>query len=131
MTEHLSEQPLKMQRETMKKVTGFLKDQIEPHAAWEEKVLYPAADQRAGSQSHLFTATMRNDHKIVSRRIRELESSTTQRSPDARDFTRKTDRLLGLLTAHFENEEEILLPVLDRTMSQEEFDRDIMKRTGH
>lgn len=122
------QQPLAARRETMKKIIDFLKGHIKPHAEREEKVLYPAVDKRTGGQSNPFTATMRNDHKIVGRRISELETASTQQSPDASDFVRKTDRLLGLITAHFENEEDVLLPVLDKTMSQEEFDREVMKK---
>jgi hypothetical protein len=29
-------------------------------------------------------------------------------------FTRRTDNLLGLLEAHFEEEEHVLLPILER-----------------
>lgn len=127
----LPNQPASQQRDTMKRVTAFFMGHIKPHAEWEEKVLYPAVDKRAGSQTHLFTATMRNDHKIVGRWISELESESEKTKADPKAFARKTDRLLGLITAHFENEEEVLLPVLDKSMTSEEFEREIMKKSEH
>ncbi len=74
---------------------------------------------------------MRNEHKIISRWISELESTSTRKSTDARDFVRKVDRLLELIMAHFASEEDVLLPILDRSMTPEEFDREIGSKSGH
>ena len=41
------------------------------------------------------------------------------------------NNLLGLIWAHFEEEEEVLLPILDRTMSAEEFQREILDHAQH
>ena len=51
------------------------------------------------------------------------EVPPAQPSPDVKSFTRRAYGLLGLLEAHFEEEEQVLLPILDRTMSKEEFDK--------
>jgi hemerythrin-like domain-containing protein len=119
-------------REAMKKIVSFLKEHIVPHAQWEERVLYPAVDRRAGnSAQNPFTATMRNDHAIVGRWISELEKESGQADASGASFARKTDRLLGLIVAHFENEEEVLLPVLDRTMTRAQFEQEIMSKGGH
>lgn len=109
----------------MHEIVDFFQKELEPHARWEEKVLYPAVDRRVGS-SRPFTSTMRGDHRVVGRWIAELNGLARSSTPDAVRFSRAADRLIGLITAHFENEEEVLLPVLDESMTREEFDREIM-----
>jgi hemerythrin-like domain-containing protein len=103
----------------------FLRSHLADHAQWEERVLYPLVDRQAGG-GEPFTAAMRHEHRIIERLVAELVDETC-RSPIAiRRFVRLAERLLGLLLAHFECEEEVLLPVLDRTMTTEEFDREVM-----
>ena len=55
--------------------------------------------------------------------IGELGAMAKSPSADAQAFTRRADNLLGLVRAHFESEEDVLLPVLDRTMTPEQFRR--------
>jgi hemerythrin-like domain-containing protein len=113
------------QRAIMQHTVQFFVEHIEPHAAWEERVLYPVVDARAGSGENRFTATMRYEHGVVGRWTKELQAIAAQPSPDVKSFTRRAYGLLGLLEAHFEEEEQVLLPILDRTMSKEEFEREI------
>ncbi len=119
------------QKKTMTKIVKFFKEHIEPHAQWEERKLYPAVDRRASQGPHPFTASMRYEHQIVGRRIAELEKESALKNPDARLFMRKTDQLLGLITAHFEEEEEVLLPVLDKSMTMEEFKKEMGNSEKH
>jgi hypothetical protein len=51
-------------------------------------------------------------------------------SPDAAAFVRRADNLLGLIWAHFEEEEMVLLPVLDETMTPEQFEREVGGHEG-
>ena len=69
---------------------------------------------------------MRYEHKVVNRWIEELERFAEAEKPDVVAFARRTDNLLGLIWAHFEEEEEVLLPILDRTMTTVEFQREIL-----
>lgn len=110
------------------KIVGFFKGHIKPHAEWEEKVLYPAVDSRAAKGPNPFTATMRYEHTIVGRWIGELEKMDVSSPAGARKFMRATDRLVGLIDAHFQEEEEVLLPILDKTMSRAQFEKEIMSR---
>jgi hemerythrin-like domain-containing protein len=106
----------------MAEVVGFLNEHIRPHAVWEERVLYPLVDEKAGSKpGHRFTASMRFEHTIVGRRIDELDALRRRPRVEAAAFLRFADKLLGLITAHFEEEEQVLLPILDATMTPEEF----------
>ncbi|NUQ77020.1 MAG: hemerythrin domain-containing protein [Polyangiaceae bacterium] len=113
------------QVKTMKFVVQFLNAHIKSHADWEEKVLYPVVDKYAGGGPNAFTASMRYEHGVVGRWIGELETEAAKPSPDAKAFARRTDNLLGLLWAHFEEEEEVLLPLLDKNMTPEQFEHEM------
>jgi hemerythrin-like domain-containing protein len=116
---------LEAQRESMARVVRFFHEHIKPHAEWEERVLYPAVDRRVGSARDPFTASMRYEHRIVARWTDELEAIAARPIADVRAFVRRADNLLGLVWAHFEEEEEVLLPILDASMSKEQFEREI------
>lgn len=120
--------PRPTQRASMREMVDFFKGEIEPHAKHEEAGLYQAVDRRASDPSVPFTSTMRNEHRIIGRSIEELRAMAEDPKADAGVFARKADRLLGLLSAHFESEEQVLLPILDRSMSPGEFKREVMAR---
>lgn len=119
------------QKKTMQKIVSFLKDHIKPHAEWEEKKLYPAVDKRISPKAENFTSSMRYEHKIVGRWTDELEKMAAAKNPNAKKFARKTDQLLGLIIAHFEEEEEVLLPILDKSMTPAEFKEEILSGRNH
>lgn len=119
-----------VQKRDMAKLVEALKGHILPHAEWEEKVLYPVIDHKTGGGKYVFTAAMRHEHRIVGRWIDQLTCESVKGNPDPKFFARRADQLLGLILAHFEDEEEVLLPVLDATMTPEEFEREIASQ-GH
>src|SRR6187200_1063269 len=83
---------------TLKRILSSFKEHLEPHAKWEEEVLYPAVDRRAGSlPQRPFTATMRYEHRVVERWIGELSREASRPKPDLPAFARQADRLLGLV----------------------------------
>jgi iron-sulfur cluster repair protein YtfE (RIC family) len=110
----------------MDDVVRKLQKDLSPHAEWEERVLYPIIDRHAASGSRRFTATMRYEHTIIARQLADLEIEAHRPTPDAKRFARHADQLLGLIHAHFEEEEEVLLDVLDSSMTAEEFKRAII-----
>ena len=113
-------------------IVGFLTDHILTHAAWEEKHLYPAVDKRTTAGARPFTGTMRYEHGIIGRGIDDLRKESAAPAFDAVRFVRDTDRLLGLIAAHFEKEEEVLLPVLDESMTREQVEKELgMAETAH
>lgn len=119
----LAAQPPAEQRRTAQKIATFFEDHIKPHAEWEEKFLYPVVDKLAGGGPNAFTSTMRYEHRIVGRWIGELRAQADSKAMDPAKFARRADNLLGLIWAHFEEEEEVLLPFIDRGMSREQFER--------
>lgn len=110
---------------TMGKVVAFFRGHIVPHAEWEERVLYPAVDKRAAKGANPFTASMRHEHRIVGKWIDALAAEAGKDKPDPKAFARDAFKLLGLVEAHFEVEEEVLLPVLDKSMTAKQFEKEI------
>ena len=133
MAGNLDGQSAGMQRETMARIVKSLKTHILAHAASEEKVLYPVIDRYAGVgvAGSTFTSSMRYEHRVVERWISELERMSAASTPDATAFARRADNLLGLINAHFEEEEEVLLPILEAKMTPEQFQKEIMSRMAH
>ena len=113
------------QRRTMSMVAKFLHEHIRNHAEWEEAYLYPAVDKRTLAGANPFTASMRYEHRIVGRSIDALTKMAADPDSSPAAFARSTDRLLGLIAAHFEEEEEVLLPILDKSMTKEEFETEL------
>jgi hemerythrin-like domain-containing protein len=118
----LAKLPPEERRAAQEKVLAFYAEHLVPHAAWEEEVLYPAVDRRA-SQGEPFTASMRYEHTVVKAWVDQLRARLDD--PDPAAFVRQADRLLGLVSAHFQAEEHVLLPVLDQTMTPEEYEREL------
>jgi hemerythrin-like domain-containing protein len=114
-------------RELMEKLVAALSAHILPHAEWEERVLYPVVDRLVGGKAP-FTAAMRHEHGIVQRSISLLADQAENPTQDGVLFARTADQLLGLILAHFEDEEEVLLPILDANMTAEEFEREILSK---
>lgn len=119
------------QRRTMSMIAKFLDEHIRKHAEWEEAYLYPAVDKRTHGGPHPFTESMRYEHRIVGRSIEALQKMAGDPKSDPTAFARATDRLLGLIGAHFEEEEEVLLPILDQTMTKEEFEAELGPHAQH
>jgi hemerythrin-like domain-containing protein len=126
----LAKQQPSEQRKTAQKVATFFERHIKPHAEWEEKHLYPVVDRLAGGGPNAFTSTMRYEHRVVGRWINELRAEADKPTIDATKFARRTDNLLGLLWAHFEEEEEVLLPFIDRGMSKTQFENEVRHGSG-
>lgn len=97
------------QAQTMKRIVGFFAQHLAPHAKWEEAHLYVGRSPRRRRpepvRRRCASSTGRSSGGSAS--CEALRGS----APDAVAFARRTDQLLGLVTAHFEAEEEVLLPV--------------------
>jgi hemerythrin-like domain-containing protein len=130
MAARLSRETPAEQRQTMQRVVGFFQEHIGPHAMDEERVLYPVVQGRAGEGNRL-TQVPIYEHRIVERWIADLETEAARPSPDPAAFSQKAVHLVGLLRAHFEVEEQVLLPILDATMTPAEFKRDVGDRMAH
>ncbi len=98
----------------MARIVSVLEDELRPYLEWEGRILHPIIDKFACEGPTAFSASMQYEHVLVDRWTGELATSARDARTDARAFARRTVRLLGLLAAHFEVEDQVFLPVLDR-----------------
>jgi uncharacterized protein (DUF2249 family)/hemerythrin-like domain-containing protein len=105
-------------------LTGFLSGDLLPHAAGEEKTLYPALDPII-SEHGSPTATMLVDHEYIGNYARQItETARALRSAGqktqtdlARTLARQLIQLQGLFDVHLAKEERIYLPLIEQAIS--------------
>ena len=102
-----------VQRASMERVARELEACLRPHLEWEEATIHPIADKYACEGPAVFSASMRYEHEIIYRWLGELAALA---EGDAASFRRRADNVLGLVLAHFELEESVLFPVLERSL---------------
>jgi hypothetical protein len=101
-------------RAEMRAVAAELDAALGPHLRWEEQAVHPLVDRFACEGPAAFSATMRHEHVIIHRWSAELAGLAE--AGDALAFARRADHLLGVVLAHFELEEAVLFPILDRSL---------------
>ncbi|MHB1576861.1 MAG: hemerythrin domain-containing protein [Candidatus Dormibacteria bacterium] len=91
----------------------FLRDELLPHAAAEERLVYPAVEgvlrARGGA-----TNTMALDHRRIEALATDLAHATAARSADRTDAARLLQALSAVVSLHFDKEEADYLPQLGR-----------------
>ncbi|HET9476838.1 MAG TPA: hemerythrin domain-containing protein, partial [Dehalococcoidia bacterium] len=103
---------------------AFLVHHLIPHAIAEDRVLYPVVERLMGAPGT--TATMSRDHVEVGKFTAELgalkekiaQSGATE--TDLTELQRLLFGLYGIVKLHFDKEEEIYVPILDKGLSQAE-----------
>jgi hemerythrin-like domain-containing protein len=96
---------------TARRVLRFFKRELSPHMDDEERVLYPDVDRVVGG-SEPFTSALRREHRIMRRWVVHLEAASG-RGDDLGLFARRAENLIGMLYAHMETEEAVILPLVD------------------
>jgi iron-sulfur cluster repair protein YtfE (RIC family) len=113
-------------RTRLEGVVHFLREHLVPHAQAEEAVLYPAVERVMGAPGAM--ATMVADHSEVVTRIERLArtaarlSDAPTRTDQFEDLREQLYGLWAILLLHFGKEEEVLLPVLDASLSEADAD---------
>ncbi|HEV1998017.1 MAG TPA: hemerythrin domain-containing protein [Candidatus Dormibacteraeota bacterium] len=106
-------------RSALEEILAFLRDGILPHAAAEEKALYPEIDgllRAAGGA----TATMSMDHQEIGRLVEELATAQARAGGVDREGARRLlYSLEAILRLHFSKETEVYLPLLQRLSGRE------------
>jgi pimeloyl-ACP methyl ester carboxylesterase/hemerythrin-like domain-containing protein len=92
-------------------VLQFFKRELGPHMEDEERLLYPDVDRVVGGREPC-TSALRREHRIIRRLIVHLEAASRRRE-DLRSFARRAENLIGMLYAHMETEEAVILPLVD------------------
>lgn len=108
------------QRTLMVKVLRLLRQHVLRHLHREEAVLYRLVE--AGSRGRV-TAPLLCEHRIIARWLDDMDRLADHAQPDARTFARRGDQLMGLVLAHLESEEEVLLPILEARVSPAAWER--------
>jgi iron-sulfur cluster repair protein YtfE (RIC family) len=118
----------------LRRLVAFPKGDLVPHAAAEEAVLYPAIEEAMSAPGA--TATMRADHAEIVACIERLAvavDSVAERWPDPAvvdDVAVQLTGLAAILDLHFRKEDEVLLPVLDCSLTAEAADA-LFARMAH
>jgi hypothetical protein len=95
-------------KEIVGRALEFLRNTLVPHAEWEEQILYTAVGELLGDARA--TASMSRDHVAIQGMIEALAET------DLGDVARLQELLYGLhalIRVHFEEEEELYLPLLN------------------
>jgi iron-sulfur cluster repair protein YtfE (RIC family) len=102
---------------------AFLVNHLIPHATAEDRVLYPAVEKVTGAQGA--TLTMSRDHVEVAKLTGELGllkdkiAKTGATETELTELQRVLFGLYGIVKLHFDKEEEIYVPLLEKGLSAE------------
>jgi uncharacterized protein (DUF2249 family)/hemerythrin-like domain-containing protein len=111
-------------------LVAFLKSDLLPHAAGEERFLYPAVDPLVKAHGSA-TATMRVDHEFITGYVNQLDETAQAlraASADARPALQATLQRLSLqlealLLVHLEKEERVYIPLFEEYLPKDEQQR--------
>jgi uncharacterized protein (DUF2249 family)/hemerythrin-like domain-containing protein len=111
-------------------LADLLTHELLPHAAGEERFLYPAVEPLIKAHGHA-TATMRLDHQVIADYVAAVIQAAQEvaaADPSARAevldrVTRLALQLEAVLRLHLRKEEEVYLPLFARYLSPEEQQR--------
>lgn len=112
----------------------FLRTELLPHAAGEDRHLYPAVEPLLRAHG-MATATMRLDHRAIEGYVRALEEAAGRlrsagqagRGEVARDLTRLAWQLQALFEVHLEKEEQVYMALLAQYVPEAEQQRIIAR----
>jgi iron-sulfur cluster repair protein YtfE (RIC family) len=105
----------------------FLRDELLPHAAGEDRYLYPAVEPLLKAHG-MATATMRMDHRAIEGYVRSIEEAAArlrsvgnaERAAAARELARLVWQLQALFDVHLQKAEQIYMPLLGRYVTEAE-----------
>jgi uncharacterized protein (DUF2249 family)/iron-sulfur cluster repair protein YtfE (RIC family) len=108
----------------------FLRDELLPHAAGEDRYLYPAVEPLLKAHG-MATATMRMDHRAIEGYVSDLEKTAgrlrsaggAERTQATRDLTRLAWQLQALFDVHLQKEERVYVPLLTQFVAEAEQQR--------
>jgi len=101
---------------------------MEVHFLMEEKVLFPAVEERTG-QTAGPTAVMRMEHQQMRQIFDEMQKALTQQ--DSEEYLGLSETLLVLMQQHNAKEQQMLYPMSDRVLNKEvPFILDKMRQQG-
>jgi iron-sulfur cluster repair protein YtfE (RIC family) len=90
---------------------------LQRHILWEERILFPAFEEKTGMHGHGPTVVMRAEHREIARCLEAIHDKVRVRDLET---DREEEALVEILSAHNQKEEDILYPALDRLLDDEE-----------
>lgn len=99
--------------EAVRTASRFLERCVRPHAGWEDRAVYPLLDEHVPG-GDLLSASARGQHETIERQTQALIDEAARPTPDAVDFARRADQLLGVLRLHLDFEDTLVIPLLER-----------------
>lgn len=96
--------------------TEFLR-RLRQHIAAEEKVLFPAFEQRTGMSAGGPSVQMRVEHGQMQPILAQMQAAVAAR--DGAGYQRATKALFDILVPHNQKEEQMMYPMLDEAMGEE------------
>ena len=110
-------------RSRLGEVLEFLRNGLLPHAAEEERSVYPAAEKMLRAVGGA-TRTMSIDHRFIGQMVEDLDG--IESGPLSESERERARRLLyglqALLEVHFTKENEVYVPLLNRLSAAERRD---------
>ncbi len=87
---------------------------LQRHIIWEERILFPRFEEKTGMRDVGPTAVMRAEHRQIGACLEALHEKVRKQDPESEA---EEARLLELLTAHNQKEENILYPAIDQLLT--------------
>lgn len=104
-------------RERATSAFSAFKSGLEQHMAWEEAILFPEYDMKAGMPEESPTEELVDEHQEIRRHVEAIERMFRDGSGDT---AAEESRLAKLLSAHNRTEEQELYPASDRLLDDAE-----------
>lgn len=93
------------------------KSGLEKHILWEEDILFPLFEKKTAMYGSGPTSVMRLEHKNIKSILDEISGKLTGGSTNTDDFE---NTLVAFLSHHNHKEENILYPMIDNSVNDEE-----------
>ena len=90
---------------------------LRQHIEVEEKVLFPAFEQRTGMSAGGPSVQMREEHEQMQPILAQMQSAVA--AQDGAGYQRATKALLDILMPHNQKEEQMMYPMLDEAMGED------------
>ena len=87
------------------------------HMLWEEEILFPLFDRKAGPDAGGLTQAMKSEHAVIRTYLDRIRDQVQLRSGETDEAEGK---LLEALSAHNVKEEQILYPAIDGAIDADE-----------
>lgn len=96
---------------------GEFKTGLQRHIVWEEEILFPIFEERAGMYDSGPSAVMRIEHRQIKGFLEDIHDQLQKEKPQTEELETE---LFALLEAHNRKEEQILYPWIDNYINEQE-----------